>query len=396
MALLPLAASAGTKHKHAASPRLIQVDGPLSLRAHAAEHAFLVGCAVIPEKLDAEQAYTDTIARQASIIVAENAMKWAALRPAPDKFDFHAADDLVVFALSHEQKIRGHNLCWHEALPSWFASTVTRQNAQHILVRHIETVAGRYAGKIHSWDVVNEAIDIKDGRADGLRNSPWLELVGPEYLEIAFRAARRADPHALLAYNDYGIELDTPEQIDKRAQVMMLARRLRARGVPINAVGVQSHLTAGDPMPGAGLQRFVRELHQMGLQVFITEMDVNDANIEGSAAECDAAVAQVYRSYLDMMLAEPNVTAALTWGITDRYTWLTLSKPRADGQPQRPLPFDPDYQPAPAYFAMRDAIDTRSFRAASARQQSVSEEAPRQQGDPYAPFTPNAPQVIQQ
>ena len=124
---------------------------------------------------------------------------------------------------------------------------------------------------------MNEAIDVKSGRADGLRDSPWLQLAGPGYIELAFRTARQADATALLTYNDYGIELDTPEQIDKRGQVMMLVRRLKARGAPIDAVGVQSHLAAGDA-PGAGLQHFVRELREMGLQVFITELDVNDRN----------------------------------------------------------------------------------------------------------------------
>jgi len=96
---------------------------------------------------------------------------------------------------------------------------------------------------MHSWDVVNEAVDVKSGRPDGLRDSPWLELIGPGYLELAFRAARQADPSALLTYNDYGIELDTQEQIDKRGQVMMLVRRLKARGVPSTRWACRSHLT---------------------------------------------------------------------------------------------------------------------------------------------------------
>ena len=166
---------------------------------------------------------------------------------------------------------------------------------------------------MHSWDVVNEAVDVKSGRPDGLRDSPWLELIGPGYLELAFRTARQADPSALLTYNDYGIELDTLEQIDKRGQVMMLVRRLKARGVPIDAVGVQSHLTAGDA-PGAGLIHFVRELREMGLQVFITEMDVNDRKLPESVPERDAGVARTYRDYLTMMLAEPNVNDAADVG----------------------------------------------------------------------------------
>ena len=357
------------------APALTDVNGPRSLRAAAAAHGLLVGCAVIPEKLDGEPEYAKTVAEQANILVPENALKWAALRPSSEQFDFRGADDIMVFALTHDQRVRGHNLCWHEALPAWFATTVNRENAAHFLTQHILTVAGRYAGRIHSWDVVNEAVDVKSGRPDGLRNSPWLQLIGPGYIELAFRTARAADGHALLTYNDYGIELDTPEQIDKRGQVLMLVRRLRARGVPIDAVGVQSHLTAGDPLPGAGLQRFVRELGSMGLQVFITEMDVNDKNLPEAVDQRDSAVAAVYRDYLTMMLAEPNVNVALTWGITDRYTWLQGKHGRADGRPERPLPFDYDYQPTPAFFAERAAIGSRQRAALP----SV---------DPYAPFRP--------
>jgi len=358
------------------APQLNGVSGPRSLRAHAAAHGLLVGCAVVPEHLDGEPDYARTVAEQASIVVAENAMKWAALRPTATQFDFRAADDIVVFALSHEQKVRGHNLCWHEALPAWFASTVNKENAAQFLTGHILTVAGRYAGKLHSWDVVNEAVNLKDGRPDGLRTSPWLELLGPGYIELAFRTARQADRTALLTYNDYGIELDTPEQIDKRGQVMMLVRRLRARGVPIDAVGIQSHLTAGEG-PGAGLIHFIRELRGMNLQVFVTEMDVNDRKLAEDVAERDAGVAQTYRDYLTPVLAEANVTAVLTWGITDRYTWLNGRQhaSRTDGKPERPLPFDYDYNPTPAFFAERDAIDARPAGAVPG-------------SNPYAPFSP--------
>lgn len=377
LAPLGCARSQAGPGREATPPTLTQVTGSRSLRAHAAPRGLLIGCAVVPEHLDGDPQYASTVAEQANILVPENALKWEALRPGPDQFDFRQADDVLVFAFAHQQKVRGHNLCWHLALPSWFAATVNRQNAAHFLTQHILTVAGRYTGKLHSWDVVNEAVDPKSPRPDGLRESPWLELIGPGYIELAFRTARQADPYALLTYNDYGIELDTAEQIDKRGMVMMLVRRLQARGVPIDAVGIQSHLGTGD-LPGEGLLHFVRELRDMGLQVFITEMDVNDRRVSGTVEERDAAVAKVYRDYLTMMLNEPNVNVALTWGITDRYTWLNNSAhtARADGKPERPLPFDYDYNPTPAFFAERDAIDTRRVVPAA--------------NNPYAPLRPGA------
>ncbi len=355
------------------------ISGPDSLRAHATARGLLYGAAVNPGLLDVDgvgagnttDGYTQLIQGQTNILVAENAMKWAALRPTAQSFDFALADRLMRFAALTGDRVRGHNLCWHEALPAWFAATTNKDNARKLLVEHIQTVAGRYRGQVHSWDVVNEAVNPRDGRADGLRNSPWLELVGPDYIEVAFQTAALADPGARLTYNEYGIELDTPDQTEKRGQVMVLLRRLKARGIPIHAVGVQSHLQADGPQPGAGLVEFVRQAGKMGLEVFVTEMDVNTRGVDGGPETQDAAVAQVYRNYLGMMLAEPNVPVALTWGITSAHSWLNESKQpwakRPDGARQRPLPFDDDLQPTPAFAAIREAIDTPRPAAAPPR-----------------------------
>jgi len=183
------------------------------------------------------------------------------------------------FAGVAHQSVRGHNLCWHLGLPPWFKETATKENARKLLTEHIKTVAGRYRGRCTVGTLVNEALEPADQRPDGLRKSPWLELVGPDYIELAFRTASEADPQAKLTYNEFGIELDTPEQRQKRSQLLLLLRRLKARGVPLHAVGVQSHLQADGPQPGAGLQSFIREAAKMDLEVYITEMDVNTRNL---------------------------------------------------------------------------------------------------------------------
>jgi endo-1,4-beta-xylanase len=346
-----------------------------SLRAHAASAHILTGCAVIPELLDStlssQDPYTRAIVQQAGILVAENAMKWSSLRPSPATFYFDEADKIFEFANRNDQLIRGHNLCWHEQLPEWFAMTATAQNAADLLNQHIQTVAGRYAGRVHSWDVVNEPIHPPDGRADGLRKSPWLELIGPSYVEQAFLAAAKADPKAKLTLNEYGIELDTPEQTTKRAQFLLLVRRLRARGIPIHAIGIQSHLLAAGPQPGDGLLQMTREVAKLGLEVYITEMDVNSRNLSGGPELQDAAVAAVYRDYLKLLLPEPNVKAFLTWGISDEHSWLNQSREkwalRLDGARQKPLPLDDRYAPSPAFFAIRDVFDSIATSKRSAR-----------------------------
>jgi endo-1,4-beta-xylanase len=364
-----LAAGAGLVSGRVAWPRASgqgsgNVGGAASLRAHGKAHGLFVGCAVSASPLADNPAYAALIAEQCSIVVAENAMKWGPLSPAPGKYDFHEADALMDFAAKNGQQVRGHNLIWHEQLPTWFPGPITKANARQAMIDHIQAEMQHFAGRIQAWDVVNEGINPKDGLPNGLRKTPWLELVGPDYIDLAYRTAREADPKALLTYNDYDIEY--PDQEKKRDAVLAMVRRMKATGVPIDAVGVQSHLKADLAPPGKELQEFVREMAKMNLQVFVTELDVADRKVPGTARERDAVVAKVYRDYLTMMLAEPNVKAVLTWGITDRYTWLNGEKEdkRADGKQLRPLPFDENLQPTAAFYAERDAIDSRAANLA--------------------------------
>ena len=345
-----------------AAPSYDSVRGVNSLRAHAEARGLLIGAAVNTGMLRTDPLYPKVLAEQYNLAVAENAMKWAALRPAPDRFDFTESDALVAFAQSHSMKIRGHNFVWHEALPAWFASTVTRENALRLLSDHIQTVGRRYAGKVHSWDVVNEVLDAHSTRADLLRtNSPWFELLGPDYIGSAFRIAREADPHALLTINEYGVEYDS--DVPKRNALLALLKRLRAERVPVDAVGLQSHLSAASPNKlGTGIRGFVDQAHALGLKVFITELDVNDdALASDDATACQAAVAETYRHYVSAMLQKPAVTAILTWGVTNKSTWLNTQPyhlARHPARKEQPLPFDAEYRPTAAFFALRDAIDS--------------------------------------
>lgn len=344
------------------------ITGAGSLKAHAAARGLLTGCAVNARLFREDEGFRNLLAEQYSIVVPENCLKWNILRPTADTYNFTDADSLVSFAEAHGMKMRGHNFVWHEALPKWFAGTVNKDNAEKFLVDHIHTVGGRYKGKIHSWDVVNEAIWIPDGRSDGLRSSsPWFQMFGPEYLDLAFRTAREADPTALLTYNDYGIEYDTDEDGKKRAAVLALLRRMKEDNVPLDALGIQSHIHA---VGKSGFSNGVRELlsgaKALGLQVFITELDVNDdAVATEDTAERDKIIAEVYRSYLTAALDGPAVKAVLTWGASDKNTWLNNGAKFRKQHPdrlQRPLPFDPDYAPAPAFFAMRESFDKAKKR----------------------------------
>ena len=340
----------------------LKEDGPGSLRAHAAVAGFLFGFAVKTEYLGHDEQYTRLVREQAAIVTAQDVMKWEALRPSPDHFNFDPADAFVAFAEANRKKIRGHTLCWYRQQPRWFNGYATAANARGLLRTHIETVVGRYAGRMHSWDVVNEAVEVADGRSDSLRESPWLKLIGPEYIEQAFHIARESDPQALLTYNEFGLEGEDEDSRRKRAAVLVLLRRLRSRGVPVDAVGLQAHLYAGENF-GAGLRGFLEQCRGLGLQVFITELDINDQRVPAAIPARDLAVAEAAGSFCDVVLANPAVRVVMTWGITDRETWLNQESGRADHLPERPLPLGllagREDQPKPMFFAMRKAFDAR-------------------------------------
>lgn len=327
-----------------------------TLKTAGAPRGLLAGCAVHASLLQTQPDYAALVKQQANILVGETEFKFGPLRPTPTTFFFEDADYLVNFAKQNGMKMRGHNFVWHRQLAPWFAGYVTPQNAEQVLVNHIQTVAGRYKGRIHSWDVVNEAIQISDGLPGGLRNSPWQKVL-PNYIDIAFRTARQADPHAILTYNDYGIEAEDPASAAKRAAVLDLVRGMQKRGVPIDAVGIQSHISAGpNHIYGPGLRAFMSEVRNLNLKMMLTEMDVNDRDLPADIPTRDKAVAETYASYLKTTLANPAVIAVLTWGITDKYTWLNHEDNRKDGLPERCLPFDADLKPTPAFYAEINAL----------------------------------------
>jgi endo-1,4-beta-xylanase len=331
-------------------------DAPLmTLKDAANRSGILVGCAVNAQQLSGNLGYQTLVRQQSNILVAENAFKFGPVHPEPKSYNFQQADGIAEFAHMYGIRLRGHNFVWHESLPTWFESYVTPQNAQQVMEDHIATVGGHFAGKVHSWDVVNEAIHLEDGKPDGMRDSPWLRLVGPGYVEAAFRAARKADPKALLFYNEYGIEGEDSASGSKRTAVLTLLRSLLERGAPVDGLGIQSHLTAGHAY-GPGVRSLIQQARAMGLRVMVTELDVNDKEIAGSARVRDVAVAETYSKYLQAALADGYVSGVLTWGITDKLTWLNAKRARPDGEEERPLPFDAEMNPKAAFVAQRRAL----------------------------------------
>jgi endo-1,4-beta-xylanase len=335
-----------------------------SLLTHAKKRGLLAGAAVAVRVLQNDLALQKLVTEQYGILVPEGELKWRALRPASGQFDFSESDVLFEFAAKYKMLVRGHTMVWHNSVPDWLSAKGASFDVRELLIEHIRTVAGRYRGRVHSWDVVNEAILPPDKQADGLRRSFWYDAIGPDYIDLAFRTAREADPHAKLTYNDYGVEHDNAEDTERRRFILALLQRMQTNGTPIDAVGIQAHIKAGSPDPiGRGLKSYIESIRKMGLEVYLTELDVNEDDLPyDDVAQRDHAIAETYRQFLDVALDNPAVKLMLTWGVSDRHTWLNDGPTHHRKQPNRPqrsLPFDPEYKPTPAFFAIRDSFDAR-------------------------------------
>ena len=348
------------------------VESTAPLRDQAAAKGLIYGAASHYRFLSSNPKFAACFAQECAMLVPEAELKWKALRPNPDSFDFTKSDWLAKFARAHGMLFRGHTLVWHIMMPKWFADTVNKQNAEQVLLKHIATVVQHYAGNIHSWDVVNEAIDPTDEQPGCLRKTPWLQLLGPNYIDIAFRAAAEADPQALLVYNEFGLDYDTRKDENKRNAVLRLLERLKSQRTPVHALGIQAHLKGDETrFNPRKLKAFLHDVAALGFKILITELDVVDKKLPLDADIRDRIVAGVYEDYLSVVLDEPAVIAVLTWGLSDRYTWRSKRHPRQDGAPVRPLPVDAQMQRKLAWNAIVRAFDRAPMHEFSYKDQSA-------------------------
>lgn len=317
-----------------------------SLRQLAEARSVKIGAAVNPMRLN-EPAYAETLAREFSQAEPENAMKFGPIHPARDRYNWAPAEAVANFAREHNMALRGHTLVWHQQLAPWVtAGAPSPADLEKILGEHIAAVVGHFAGQVYAWDVVNEAIE-KDGSP---RKSPWSPV--PDYIAKAFRMARAADPKAKLFYNDYDAE-----GIDAKSDaIYALVKDLKQRGVPIDGVGMQFHITA-KPLDTESIAANMKRLTDLGLEVQITELDVRvplDSSGRPGAADLEAQ-ARVYGQVARTCLKFPRCTAIQTWGVTDKYSWV----PGYFKGTGAALLFDREYSPKPAYEAMRATFGAR-------------------------------------
>lgn len=331
--------------------------GPGGLQEAAARTGLAFGSEVSITGLRTDPSYRDAIVRECGLVIAGNEMKMEAVEPKPGVLSHAGGDETRDFARRHRLAMRGTTLVWHRGMPDWALAAITPRHAERLMRDWITLIAGRYRGAIESWDTVNEIIDPKGGRPDGLRVTPWLAALGPRYVDLAFAILREVDPRAAGLWNEEDVCLGADWMEARRTVVLRNLDTFLRRGVPIRRFGLQSHLNSLVRFDGPALRRFLSRLAGMGLAIEVTELDVDDRAFPADPALRDRGVADLTRRYLDVVLDEPAVLNVVTWDITDPNTWFNDSdRRRPDGLPQRSLPLDGGYRRKPMWSAIRDAF----------------------------------------
>lgn len=345
-----------------------QGAAPVTLK-DAFRGAFVVGAAINTDQITGKDARGDAIiTQQFDSISPENVLKWEVIHPQRDAYDFTLADKYVEFGVKNHMFIVGHCLIWHSQVPKWVfqdekGNALDREALLQRMHDHISTVVGRYKGKISSWDVVNEALN-EDG---SMRPSPWMKIIGEDYIVKAFQFAHEADPQVQLVYNDYNLE--TPA---KRKGAIALVKKLQAAGIPVAAVGNQGHLHL-DGSSAEAEEATITDLAATGVKVALTELDIDvlpsawgqtaDLSLDiqknaklnpypnGLPDAVQQALAKRYADIFGVYWKHRDVVSRVTlWGVIDGQSWLNNWPVR--GRTSYPLLFDRNGQPKPAFEAV--------------------------------------------
>jgi endo-1,4-beta-xylanase len=331
---------------------------------------FLIGtCVNLPQINGTDPKAKPFIAANFNSVTAENAMKWEKIHPMPGIYDFSVADSIVNFAHANKMFAVGHVLVWHSQTPDWvFQDSLGKPLTRNALISrmkdHISTVVGHFKGRVKGWEVLNEAVD-EDGR---LRKSKWLDIIGKDYIRLAFEFANAADPGAELYYNDYNNELPA-----KREGIIPIIKDLKEKGVRIDGMGIQGHWHLDSPELNV-LDESISKYASLGLKVMITEMEVNvlptppevygaDVSQQALYLETfnpystglpDSVSNQLAKRYADLfsvLLKHKDVVTRVTfWGVHDGYSW--KNDWPVKGRTNYPLLFDRNYNPKPAYYSV--------------------------------------------
>jgi endo-1,4-beta-xylanase len=344
---------------------LVRASALSSLKEAARSRGLLFGSESDVPIAAQSPAYGALFLQQCELFAAQVTWKYISPRAGVENLD---RDPNIAWAIEHGLRLTGGHLLWPKRIPEWESASSSDRDYQAAALSHIQTICKKFTGKVFSWNVVNEAIDTRDGRSDGLLNTGFVTRMGPEFIDRAFQTAREAAPGVMLAYNDGGLELESSYQSARQAALLRLIEQWKKRNVPIDAIGLQTHIHLADmeKFNGRAYREFLRTIASFGLRIIITEFDVLDVGAPTQTNKRDQAISDVYRKVLSVALDEPAVCALVTWGLCDRYSWYNARKNsgyiRFDGTDERPLPFDADFQPKPQFKALIDLLEHAPIR----------------------------------
>lgn len=340
------------------------------------EDIFKIGVALSDKDLDDSMNMAVT-KRHFNSITAENAMKWEFIHPEPGRYDFKSADRFVQFGEENGMQIVGHVLIWHSQTPDWVfrdeaGNKVIRDTLLNRMHNHIHTVVGRYKGRVHCWDVINEAV----GDDGTIRKNSWYEIIGIDYVQKAFEYAHEADPEAVLIYNDYSMPTAA-----KRDVALQLIRDIKDKGGKVDAIGMQAHYHLDYPTLD-DLEQGIIAISKVGCKVMITEMDINilphpwdfqGADVafnykfdittnpypEALPDSMQKVLADRYVGLFKIFIRHQDIIDRVTlWGVQDGSSW--LNNWPIKGRSSYPLLFDRNYQPKPAFWAVANAAEMKN------------------------------------
>ncbi|MBB1283712.1 endo-1,4-beta-xylanase [Flavisolibacter sp. BT320] len=334
---------------------------------------FLIGAALNAEQIVEKDAGAKALVpRHFNAVTPENIMKAEVIHPEWSRYNFDTADKMVAYAQKHNLQVNGHTLIWHSQLPPFVRRMKNADSVRQFFTEHINTVASRYDGKVHTWDVVNEALE-EDGT---MRKSIFLEKLGEDYVVEAFRLAQKATPNAKLYYNDYNIE-----EPKKRAGAIRLIKKIQEAGVRIDGVGIQGHWRAYN-VPLADIEQSIKEYAALGLEIAFTELDLGVLQHPREVAGADVNQSAAYQAAMNpyttslpdsmqqklsnnyaalfrlFLKYKDNISRVTFWGVHDGQSWLNDWPIR--GRTNHPLLFDRQSQPKPAFYKV---IETKTAPA---------------------------------
>ncbi len=335
------------------------------LNAQLSAQGRYFGTAVRPDQLHDMPDLRRAVLSNCGSVTPEIDLKWAALEWNKGEYNFQPLDDLLELADKNGIQVHGHTLLWGQSVPPWAMSHMTENAGDwSVISEYMNAVLGRFGARISRWDLINEAIDTSE--SDNLRRNIFYKSFGPNYIDSALAEARVHAPKAKFLLNEFSLEYDNPVDEDRRHAVLRLLERLKSSGSTFDGLGIQAHLdlTKGNVKKRI-IKPFLESVADLGLEIYVSELDIQEADLTKDQAIRDKEVSAEVRRYLDIVLEVPEVRGITSWGLSDNLSWLNSKEYKrrdvkgALGGENRGLPFDGAMRPKDLYYAMNSAFSRR-------------------------------------